>query len=166
MVPFSLGPLRPNDSRVCHPSVSSRLWVLYLYLVVIFPLGTLVKLVPEIYQLLPIVGRIPIMLAVASIADVFIAVALAIFSVYCGVAIKNIRSNAVRLTKAFLLIALAWSLVSVFFLVMYFSDAPYEMRRPIEQVVTNLAIPWVIFLLALYGYMITSRRVRDTFGSN
>ena len=146
--------------------VRGWLWALALFLVILFPISFLVSMTQEVPALLSSWDRVPTTVAVMWTMNVIGALGVTMFSIYCGVAIKNMRSNAIVLTKAFILTAVFLSGLSGLFLIASVDmvDGSSYARSAARQEAAIAAIPRILFYMCIYAYLVTSKRVQATFG--
>ncbi len=126
-------------------------WLLLLCfsLTIGLPLATLGHLVQQLAR----VASLPLV----SLIDLPVAIGLAVFSAYAGVALWSRRTGAVRVAKAFLVTRAAYALLSF---VMISFQAPGLAFSGLSQPV----IASVGFCIVWFLYLTTSMRVRATYG--
>jgi len=140
--------------------VRGSLWALAFHLVVLVPIGFLASMSQEVPALLSNWDRVPTTVAVIWTMNVIGALGVTIFSVYCGVAIENMRSNAIVLTKAFLFTAVLLSGLSALFLIASIDmiDGSRHARSAVRREAAIEAIPRILFYIyiRLFSHIETS----------
>ena len=146
--------------------VHGWLMVLVIYLGLLNPIIYVVAVTQEALKLSSSWSGMPTTFAVAATVNLFVGFGLTIFGMYSGIAIKNVRQKAIQQTKAFLVASIIWTVLFGIFLIAY-GDATIALshvRNAIRQEIAIRVVLWTAFYLAIYAYLVTSSRVRATFG--
>lgn len=92
--------------------------------------------------------------------DLALSITLMSFSIFAGVIILQLRNNAVKIAKIYLLTMLAFSFISAILLVV---GLPSEVTRAIIYDIVGDIVRSLGYFLIWYFYLNDSKRVKNTF---
>jgi hypothetical protein len=138
-------------------------WLLWFCIGITFfmPLWTIFNLINSYTKTSPMLKMYPGVLVII-IIDTFLSIGLTVFSIYAGVLLFKIRSNAVNIAKKYLLTRLAYSVIAEF--LPFLAGFPAEANKAMIQEVPRSLIPTVVSIIIWYLYFINSKRVEATYG--
>lgn len=153
----------PGEGETVRTRVGGWLALFVFTLVVSNPAGTIINLVSGYQETSAFFHRVP-GLRNMIIADTALSLGLMAFSVYAGIALWKLKPGAVAVAKKYLLTALLYSLLVL--------ALPFVFGLPerAAQAVFNellKGVPGSILYVAIwYLYLLKSKRVRETYGTN
>ncbi len=141
--------------------VGGWLLLLCLGLTIFRPLFTLGSIVVTYGESAQYFGKYPGLMIVTFI-DTVLSIGLMAFSICAGIGLWRVQSNAVQVTKVFLLCLLGYAVVSS--VLPFLAGLPSEANVDMIAPVATSAFKVVIYVAIWYSYLNKSERVRATYG--
>ena len=98
-----------------------------------------------------------------SVIQNILALGMTIFSIYAGISLWQIRLNAVRIAKRYLICCMLYSIVVTFFPQMV--ELPSDAHRIMNLELIKGILRTFVFVAIWYTYLNRSKRVKVTFGT-
>jgi hypothetical protein len=140
-------------------------WLAFLGEVQIFvvPIIALIGLGVTVSEIRSVADRYPALI-VLSVVEAIGDIGVVAVGVYAGLMLRRLRPGAVRIAKRYLLISLAWSLLSLVLPYMG-GSLPPRVVDAMMQAEAQGAVRTLIAFAIWYSYFSVSKRVKATFPS-
>lgn len=98
-----------------------------------------------------------------TVVDFVLSASVMCLSVYAGICLWRIRPNAVRISKAYLLVFLTYNVVASF--LPFMAGLPSQANEVMMREVASGLFRSIIFVAIWYSYLNKSKRVAATYAS-
>lgn len=143
-----------------HKGVRGWLLLFCVSLTILSPLITVFNIISGYQEVSPYIAVFPGLLTI-TIIDAVLSIALTGFSIYAGIALWKIRTNAVKIAKKYLLTMLGYSILSAF--LPFMAGLPSEANQSMISGVAKSLFRAIIYVAVWYSYLNKSVRVRETY---
>ena len=131
-----------------------------IIITVINPLITVFNFVSGYNAYIPYFNHFPGLLKVF-IIDFVLCIALTSISIYAGISLWMIRTNAVKIAKIYLLVFLCYSILGIF--LPFMTGLQFEGSEVMIVEVVKAPFAAFIFIAIWYSYLNKSKRVKATY---
>lgn len=141
-----------------------RGWLLLfcVILTIVIPLFFLANVISVYYSANSLTNRLQGMFTITVIQNI-LALGMTIFSIYAGISLWQIRLNAVRIAKRYLICCMLYSIVVTFLPQMV--ELPSGAHRIMNLELIKGILRTFVFVAIWYTYLNRSKRVKVTFGT-
>jgi hypothetical protein len=158
----TVGVTAPAEPLADSPLRGVRGWLLFfvITLTVLNPAATAIGQWLSWSQVASFFDRLP-GLFVLSAVNLFVAIVLAVFSVYAGIALWRLRVGAVQTARVFLIVGAVYALISPFFVLLV--GLPASANGQLAATALESAARGVVYYVLWLSYLLQSKRVQTTF---